>query len=243
MNSCPREGCLLHQTEVGLLQNFNVRDIKVFQKNDVINILVATSEGGILRGAFPGRPPPPRQFRLRRNANAKENCLASPAADLLGVTTLHISNMDSDFFLAGYFSGIVALYSLSSASPLQTWEGFSAASLHIVRWVPKRTTAFLALDTSGILHAFDLFKDENRPLCSEAIRPFTAHGTERLTYMDVFPLQNEMAQRCPETQLFYVLAEEKKGLVCHALPSALGMATNDENYLHQRFGTGQTGQN
>jgi hypothetical protein len=158
-----------------------------FCATDSNRFLVAgSSDGALLHSSRLGAPPPPRAYTA---------AAAAPAAAAT-VTCINFSPYCPEHFLAGCADGSVRLHRADSARPLAVWEGFAGGgdgasqrghnsnstasrkskssallcgnvAICALQWSPHRAGVFYALDSSCLLHVFDLLVDDGGPLLTE----------------------------------------------------------------------------
>eukprot|EP00906_Rhabdomonas_costata_P027520 RCo039070 len=63
---------------------------------------------------------------------------------------------DPDYLLAGFSDGSLSLYKVQNRLPVHTFEGFTSHALIDVQWSRSDPGIFFALDSAGVLFAFDL---------------------------------------------------------------------------------------
>ncbi|KAJ3331596.1 hypothetical protein HDU91_003297, partial [Kappamyces sp. JEL0680] len=78
---------------------------------------------------------------------------------------------DTSFFLAGYSNGKVALFSFAHSAPVHTWS--LEKSVAQLVWSPHRPSVFVALETGGKVHLWDLRDVMSDPIYDMRVSPST----------------------------------------------------------------------
>lgn len=88
------------------------------------------------------------------------------------LTFLSTSPFDPRLFLAGFSSGVAALYSILSSVPLQLWQVDQDCGIRQIEWSPQRPAVFFCLTTSGKLVMHDLLANRIVPQISQSLNNY-----------------------------------------------------------------------
>jgi hypothetical protein len=154
------------------MQSFDV----VFKPNETNEFVLSLGRGQVRRGRRYGAPVLPADYYQ----HAREQRLGDDC------TTLCFHPLHPQFFLAGYKSGSVSLFNLSSSEALQTWvslfstaendrlsAGYSSAQAGVqaLRWSQQRPSVFFVTDARGKTVVFDLLRSAQKPVATVALQP------------------------------------------------------------------------
>eukprot|EP01060_Flectonema_neradi_P033560 TRINITY_DN5664_c0_g2_i1.p1 TRINITY_DN5664_c0_g2~~TRINITY_DN5664_c0_g2_i1.p1 ORF type:complete len:955 (+),score=232.86 TRINITY_DN5664_c0_g2_i1:103-2967(+) len=149
-----------------------------FQPNDASQFLVATDTGNILHASRFGEGATPARYRISAplqsaisdDFNHAELSMPDPKRGTL-VLSIHYSETDNRLFLAALNDGSINIYKTSWGSPLFTLEDFTHHPIIVARWSRVQRGVIWALDSSGVIHIFDLIEDDHsrrqKPILSQ----------------------------------------------------------------------------
>jgi hypothetical protein len=153
-------------------QSFDV----VFKPNETNEFVLSLGRGQVRRGRRYGAPVLPADYYQ----HAREQRLGDDC------TTLCFHPLHPQFFLAGFKSGSVSLFNLSSSEALQTWvslfstaegdrmsAGYSSAQAGVqaLSWSQQRPSVFFVTDARGKTVVFDLLRSAQKPVATVALQP------------------------------------------------------------------------
>ena len=134
--------------------------------DDADEYVLALSGGRVQRvRRFGPQPSPSSYLPLPRIARAEAGT-TDGEGDVEGVddaTCIAFHPVFPSFFLAGYGSGLVALYSVESSVAVQLWFPSSSSPIVALHWSPSSASTFVAASRAGELRVFALLKDPNAP--------------------------------------------------------------------------------
>ena len=154
---------------------------------DTDEYVIALSGGRLCRQKRYGGRSAPARYTLLPSAAEIEEVEASAeteGASVAGmdeVTCLTSHPLFDEYFLAGYRSGLIALYSLQSSAALQLFFPTTATSSAIVslHWHPSSPASFIALSASNTLTVHHLLaNDGNQSPATTAVQLSGVEGVE-----------------------------------------------------------------
>ncbi|KAJ3378342.1 hypothetical protein HDU84_007642 [Entophlyctis sp. JEL0112] len=134
-------------------ESFEVRVVQI-DPNNSDRLLVGTDNGLIFNSSRTRRHYHPREFRESR------------AQTFDCVNSISFSPHGCNAFLAGYKSGMIALFDTGQEYPLKTWCIENCNGIGGVRqvwWSEHRPAVFFALDAKDNVHVWDLLEQEALP--------------------------------------------------------------------------------
>ncbi|KAJ3282961.1 WD repeat-containing protein 60 [Borealophlyctis nickersoniae] len=111
-----------------------------------------------------------QESRFRDRVHPRVFRPSSPTLSLTAdpVTSISFCPHDPRVFVAGYGSGLLGLYDVTSNIAVRVWE--IRASAKIVRWSPHRPAVFFVLDGEGVVYVWDLAETEAGPVHTMQMR-------------------------------------------------------------------------
>ncbi|KAI8926713.1 WD40-repeat-containing domain protein [Entophlyctis helioformis] len=150
-----------HPDRHAFTRDLMVSDCK-FLRNNIDRFLVATDAGFVVQESRFRDRCHPRLFEPQAAA-AIPSLLSTPQlARADAVTTIETCPHLPTLFLAGYTSGMIALFSTHVKSALMAWHTIKSG-IHRLAWSPHRPAVFTALDVNGNLYVWDMLESEQDP--------------------------------------------------------------------------------
>lgn len=91
-------------------------------------------------------------------------------------TTLSFHPLFPEYFLAGFKSGTLCLFSIKTAAPLQVWPSLCEGGVVKVNWSSFRPGVFFVLDNKNMLHTWDLLQSDQQPASRASLADASGSG-------------------------------------------------------------------